>query len=349
MIDLDQGWRTGRLDLEPLTADHAAELAPVLADVALHEFTGGAPLDAAALAERYARLAARRSPDGRQLWGNWVMRVRDTGLAVGTVQVTLPAGGPAAGPAEVGWVVGVRAQGRGYAKDAARGLVAMLREAGWTVAAYIHPAHLASQRVARAAGLSPAGEARDGEVRWVTPMFVIRAAVPGDMTALREVFRRSSLSNDGDRANLLAHPEVLELSDLAVREGRTRAAVADDRIVGFATWLSTGNVFEIEDLFVDPERMRQGIGRALVLDLTAIARGRGARRVEVTANQHALAFYQTAGFVVDHEVGTMFGPAPRMWMDIVRRERSNTTGAAGRGLGPPAISLRQREARARGG
>jgi len=280
----------------------------------LHEFTGGAPLDAAALTERYARLAARRSPDGRQLWGNWVMRVRGTGMAVGTAQVTLPAGGPAAGPAEVAWVVGVRAQGRGYAKEAACGLVALLQEAGWTVAANIHPAHLASQRVARAAGLSPTGEVRDGEIRWAAP--VIRAAAPGDMPALREVFRRSSLSNEGDRANLLAHPEVLELSDLAVREGRTRVAVADDRIVGFATWLSTGNVFEIEDLFVDPERMRQGLGRALVLDLIAIARGRGVRRVEVTANQHALAFYEETGFVVDHEVTTMFGPAPRMRRDI---------------------------------
>jgi RimJ/RimL family protein N-acetyltransferase len=95
------------------------------------------------------------------------MRVRDTGNAVGTVQVTMPAGGPAAGPAEVAWVVGVQAQGRGYAKEAACGLVALLREAGWAVAAHIHPAHLASQRVARAAGLSPTEEIQDGEVRWV--------------------------------------------------------------------------------------------------------------------------------------------------------------------------------------
>ena len=43
-------------------------------------------MPAAALAQRYARLAARRSPDGHQLWGNWVMRVRDTGDAVGTMQ-----------------------------------------------------------------------------------------------------------------------------------------------------------------------------------------------------------------------------------------------------------------------
>ena len=169
MIDLDRGWRTERLDCEPLTAEHAAELAPVLDDAALHEFTGGAPLSAAALTARYARLAERRSPDGHQLWGNWVMRVRETGLAVGTVQATLPAAGPAAGPAEVAWVVGLRSQGRGYATEAASSLVALLREAGWTVIAHIHPAHLASQRVAQAAGLAPTGEVHDGEVRWVTP------------------------------------------------------------------------------------------------------------------------------------------------------------------------------------
>ena len=99
MIDLDRGWRTERLDLEPLTVEHAAELAPVLDDAALHEFTGGAPLSETALTARYARLAERRSPDGHQLWGNWVMRIRETGVAAGTVQVTLPAGGPAAGPA----------------------------------------------------------------------------------------------------------------------------------------------------------------------------------------------------------------------------------------------------------
>jgi hypothetical protein len=60
------------------------------------------------------------------------------------------------------------------------------------------------------------------------------------MTALRDVFRRSSLSNEADRMNLLVHPDALQLSSLAVAEGRTRAAVADDAIVGFATWLSAG-------------------------------------------------------------------------------------------------------------
>lgn len=146
--------------------------------------------------------------------------------------------------------------------------------------------------------------------------FQIRDAVPADINALRGVFRRSSLSNDGDRVNLLAHPEVLELSDLAVTQGRSRAAVSDGVIVGFATWLSAGDVIEIEDLFVDPDWMRQGAGRALVQDLIAIARDGGARRLEVTANQHALAFYTNTGFVIGHNVETTFGPAARMYLDL---------------------------------
>jgi RimJ/RimL family protein N-acetyltransferase len=168
VIDLDRGWLTDRLDLEPLAVAHAAELAPLLDDPQLHEFTGGTPVSAAALADRYQRLEKRRSPGGDQGWGNWVMRVRATGRAVGTVQATLPADGPAAGPAEVAWVVAREAQGRGYAKEAAGSPVALLQAAGWTVVAHIHPGHLASQGVARATGLSPTGDVHDGEVRWVS-------------------------------------------------------------------------------------------------------------------------------------------------------------------------------------
>ena len=126
-------------------------------------------MSAAALAVRYARLAARRSPGGDQLWGNWVLRVRLTGEAAGTVQATLPAGVRRPGLAEVAWVVVRAAQGRGYASEAARSLVAVLQAAGWTVVAYIHPGHLASQRVARAAGLSLTAGIRDGETRWASP------------------------------------------------------------------------------------------------------------------------------------------------------------------------------------
>ncbi|MGH3152242.1 MAG: GNAT family N-acetyltransferase [Streptosporangiaceae bacterium] len=146
--------------------------------------------------------------------------------------------------------------------------------------------------------------------------FVIRDAVVGDMGALQGVFRRASLSNEGEREVLLAHPEVLELPDQAVTEGRTRAAVAEGGIVGFASWLDAGGAVEVEDMFVDPDWMRHGIGRALMMDLLAMARGRGIRRAEVTGNQHALAFYETVGFTVTGEEQTRFGPALRLALEL---------------------------------
>jgi GNAT superfamily N-acetyltransferase len=144
----------------------------------------------------------------------------------------------------------------------------------------------------------------------------MRDAVPDDMTVLRNVYRRSSLSNQHDRVHLLAHPDALELSDTSVREGRTRVAVvAGGRIVGFATFLPRQDSIELDDLFVDPDWMGQGIGRALVTDMVAIARTRGVQRIEVTANPHALGFYEKAGFVFDHDVETRFGSAPRMHLE----------------------------------
>lgn len=169
MTDLDAGWSTRRLDIEPLIVGHAAELAPLLDDARLHEFTGGEPLGLADLTARFERLAARRSPDGAQLWGNWVLRRRDTGIAAGTLQATLPAAGPSAGPAEIAWVVASAAQGSGYAKEAARSLADRLAQASWTVIAHIHPRHIASQRVATAAGLAVTEHLQDGEQRWLRP------------------------------------------------------------------------------------------------------------------------------------------------------------------------------------
>jgi RimJ/RimL family protein N-acetyltransferase len=149
-----------------MTATHAIEMHAVLADPAMHTFIGGAPRSAAELEVRYARLAAGGSADGTEVWGNWVLRVTATGAAMGELQATLPGGGVRAGSALVAWVVGTEYQGYGYASEAASSLVDRLRAAGWSVAADIHPDHVASQRVARAAGLTPTDEIVDGEVRW---------------------------------------------------------------------------------------------------------------------------------------------------------------------------------------
>ena len=146
----------------------------------------------------------------------------------------------------------------------------------------------------------------------------IRAAREGDTAALEGVFRRASLSNAGDRAALLAHPEVLRLSDDLVGLGRARVAtLADGTIVGFASTRPTrAATLELDDLLVDPPWMRHGVARALIETIGAEAVADGVVRVEVTGNEHALEFYRAVGFVVDRPAATELGSGLRLHLDL---------------------------------
>lgn len=144
----------------------------------------------------------------------------------------------------------------------------------------------------------------------------IRDATIDDLPALRSVFRRASLTNVDDRPLFEEHPELLDLPEEAVRGGRTRAAVVDGVVVGFASALVGPSSVELEDLFVDPDHMRRGIARALVDDLRSSAAAAGRARVEVDGNAHALAFYESVGFVAVGEVQLEHGTAIRMHLDV---------------------------------
>lgn len=146
--------------------------------------------------------------------------------------------------------------------------------------------------------------------------FEIRTALLGDVPRIADVFVQSSLSNEGDRPALLAHPDALVFDDEPVRQQRTRVALSNEHIIGFATARPVGDIDELDDLFVDPDWMRRGVARDLIADAVKDARARGARRIEVTANGHALAFYTTTGFVLDGTADTEFGPGYRMHLDV---------------------------------
>jgi RimJ/RimL family protein N-acetyltransferase len=148
--------------LEPLRLDHAAEMAPVLVDPRLYEFTGGAPPgDADELAGRYRAQMAGPGWDGES-WHNWVIRLEDD-TAVGFVQATV-----IGRTADVAWVVGVPWQGRGIAAEAAAAMCDWLVEEGVVeLGAHIHPDHAVSGGVAASLGFVPTDELdADGEVVW---------------------------------------------------------------------------------------------------------------------------------------------------------------------------------------
>ena len=145
-----------------------------------------------------------------------------------------------------------------------------------------------------------------------------RLASDRDLDVLRDIYRRASLSNDGDRANLLASPAALHWGGDRIAAGRTRVATdGHGRILGFATVVSVEGGLELEDLFVDPDVRRQGVASRLVHDVTVQAARDGMAWIEVTANHHAAEFYASAGFVQVGDEQTLFGPAPRLRLDIV--------------------------------
>jgi GNAT superfamily N-acetyltransferase len=143
---------------------------------------------------------------------------------------------------------------------------------------------------------------------------MIRDALPEDHPALRSVFRRSSLSNAGDRSLLLANPAYLVWREPTGSHAfRVRVAVTADAVIaGFATLIIVAAGAELDDLFVDPGFMRRGIGLALVGDAARLAGESGCSALAVTANPHAAAFYAAAGFDGCETVKTPLGAGTRL-------------------------------------
>lgn len=160
--------RSERLVLEPLRVEHAAEMAPLLADARLYELIGGGegPSPEDLEASYRGRLSAGGADGSR--WCNWVVRSRESDAVVGGVQAEVTSGEQGV-IAELAWIVGSAHQRRGYAREAAAAMADWLRERGALVlVAEIHEHNVASIRVALALGLAVTTEsaAHDGDVRW---------------------------------------------------------------------------------------------------------------------------------------------------------------------------------------
>ena len=121
---------------------------------------------------------------------------------------------------------------------------------------------------------------------------------------LEALQRRSSDVWEEHRAQLAANPDAIELPH--------------ETPVGFSVLVPTnGSVHELDGLFVEPDQMSAGVGRALIQDAAARASDQGAEALEVTAGP-AQAFYDRVGFNLTGPAQTRFGPAVRMRRDLQR-------------------------------
>ena len=108
--------RTDRLILTPLKVAHASAMFEGLLDPGSYAFLPDVPLtDVAALAARYERLERGRSPDGREIWLNWVIGFVDVPELGGYVQFTVQ---PYARRALVAYFVFAAHRQQGIAREA---------------------------------------------------------------------------------------------------------------------------------------------------------------------------------------------------------------------------------------
>ena len=104
---------------------------------------------------------------------------------------------------------------------------------------------------------------------------------PKEVTATEEILRES----------LFGKKPAAEV--LLLFEGEIAAGFAVF-FHNFSTWLGLPGIY-LEDLFVKPEHRGKGYGRALLIELAKIARGRGCGRLEWAVldwNEPAIQFYR---------------------------------------------------------
>jgi GNAT superfamily N-acetyltransferase len=148
-------------------------------------------------------------------------------------------------------------------------------------------------------------------------MVRIRHAETAEGPALEALQRRSSDVWEEYREQLAAYPDAIELPPAFIDNGWVRVALGEDETpIGFSVLIpGDGRVHELDGLFVEPDHMGRGVGRALVEDAVARASADGAERMEVTAGP-AQGFYKRLGFHLVSPAQTRFGPAVRMGREL---------------------------------
>ncbi len=133
------------LRLEPLVVAHADEMFAPLSAAAIYDYMPGEPpASPDALRKRYEMLAKGRSPDARDQWLNWIVRLK-SGQCAGFVQATIY-------PRRTGdfaYVLAPEFWGRGIGFEACRAALSYIERDLRVIALFatVDPANLRSIRL----------------------------------------------------------------------------------------------------------------------------------------------------------------------------------------------------------
>jgi GNAT superfamily N-acetyltransferase len=123
----------------------------------------------------------------------------------------------------------------------------------------------------------------------------LRPGRDDEAAPLSELALRSKGHWGYDQAFLDACREELTLTPAQVRAKRTIVAERGGRVVGFYTLAGEPPVACLDHLFVEPDEIGSGVGRALWGHAVHAAQSLGFTRLEIEADPDAEAFYLAMG------------------------------------------------------
>jgi GNAT superfamily N-acetyltransferase len=138
----------------------------------------------------------------------------------------------------------------------------------------------------------------------------IRAAVETEAPILSSLAMRAKAHWGYSADTLERWRSELAVSATDVRDGPTFVAVVGAVVAGFYSLRPSGASWELDHLWVLPEFMHQGIGRALLSHALGTAARGGASEITVDADPNAESFYLECGALRRGEVPAPIGGQP---------------------------------------
>jgi len=145
----------------------------------------------------------------------------------------------------------------------------------------------------------------------------LREALPVDAPALSELAKRSKAYWGYSQAFMSACEAELTYDRDDLAEHTFIVLQAGDRLTGFyALYRRSAEQAELEALFVEPEFIGTGCGKALIEHAKSTATARGFRELIVQGDPNAQRFYEAAGGVL---TGTLeSGSIPGRFLPLFR-------------------------------
>lgn len=156
--------------------------------------------------------------------------------------------------------------------------------------------------------------------------FVLRAPEPGEIEALDALCFRSKAHWGYDEDYMELCRASLRVDPAALSDGRVQVALMDGVAIGVAQILLEGSKAELDLLFVEPEFIGSGAGRALFDWACNAALRRHAVTMAILSDPNAKAFYEHMGAVFEEDAPSDAVPGhmlPLLRKDLFMMTRLN--------------------------